>query len=155
MDKSSRFNKNITIENRRARFDYEVIDTFEAGLVLSGSEVKSVREGKASLAGAFVVPNGNELVLQGMHITPYENTRGENLDPIRDRKLLLHRRQMIRLIGGRATKGYAIIPLKLFFNDRGYAKILIGLCRGKKQYDKRETIKARDNEREMRREHAA
>jgi SsrA-binding protein len=152
MSKSFRFRKDITIENRKARFDYEVVETFETGIVLMGCEVKSILEGKASLTGAFAVPKGKELWLQGMHITPYVESRGVVIDPIRDRKLLLHRRQMANLIEEQSRKGYSIIPLKLYFTDRGYAKILIGLCRGKKLHDKRETIKARDNEREMRRE---
>jgi len=154
MDKSKRFHKDISIENRKARFDYEIIETFEMGLVLKGCEVKSIREGKVSLAGTFVVPKGKELLLQGMHITPYFEGKDE-VDPVRDRQLLFHRGQRKKIVEGRGQSGYTIVPLKLYFNAHGYAKVLVGLCRGKKAHDKRETIKARDNEREMRRERVA
>ena len=152
MAKKARFRNDIRIENRKARFDYEILETVEAGVALTGCEVKSIREGKASLSEVYAMPRGSELLLRGMHISPYNEGRGEMPDPYRDRKLLLHRKQMDKMIGGQSTQGYSIVPLRLYFNEKGIAKIEIALCRGKKVHDKREAIKKRDNEREVRRE---
>jgi len=139
----------VVAQNRRARHDYFVLETFEAGLVLSGTEVKSLRLGKASLAEAYAtVENGEAFVLQ-LHIPPYEQGNRWNLDPVRRRKLLLHARQIAELERGVAQRGLTVIPLKLYFTARGHAKLLIGLAKGKKTYDKRHAIAERDARREV------
>ncbi len=146
-----KFSNSILIENRKARFDFEILDKFEAGMQLTGAEVKSIRTGRASLSESFVHVRGEELYLRNMHIHPYELANGE-MNPYRERKLLLHRRELDKLIGSIAQKGLTIVPLKLYFTDKGWAKVQIGLCRGKKLHDKRETIKQRDLTRESQRE---
>ncbi len=142
-------NERVVAQNRRARHDYFILDTLEAGLVLSGTEVKSLRLGKASLAEAYAtVENGEAFILQ-MHIPPYELGNRANLDPVRRRKLLLNRREIERCEKAVAQKGEAIIPLKLYFSARGHAKLLIGIGRGKKTHDKRQAIAERDSRREI------
>ncbi|HSG80404.1 MAG TPA: SsrA-binding protein SmpB [Acidimicrobiia bacterium] len=136
--------------NRRARFDYEIADTFEAGLVLVGSEVKSLRLGKANLSDAYAVVRGGEAFLVGAYIAPYEFAREGGHDPTRTRKLLLHKREIERMGSAVAEKGLSLVPMRLFFKD-GRAKIEIGLGKGKARYDKRETIKRRQADREMQR----
>ena len=139
----------VVAQNRRARHDYFILETFEAGLVLSGTEVKSLRQGKASLAEAFAtVENGEAWVLQ-LHIPPYEMGNRWNLDPVRRRKLLLHHKEIEELQRGIAQKGQTVVPLKLYFNARGRAKLLIGLAKGKKTHDKRHAIAERDASREI------
>jgi len=130
--------------NRRANFDYEIEETFEAGLVLTGSEVKSLREGRANIAESYVSPENDEIWLINSDIPTYGPANRFNHDPRRHRKLLLKRREIAKLQGAVAKEGRTIIALRLFFNDRGMAKILIGLARGKKTVDKRQTIKDRD-----------
>ena len=134
--------------NRRARFDYEILDTYEAGLSLLGPEVKSLRGGKASLAEAFAVVRRGEAWLVGCHIPPYEQAGRENPDPLRERKLLLHRREIAALEGGSSERGLTIIPLELYFS-RGRAKVSLALARGKRRYDKREAIRRREESREV------
>ena len=135
-------------QNRRASHDYFILETVEAGLVLSGTEVKSLRAGKASLAESYAtVENGEAWVLQ-MHIPPYEQGNRWNLEPTRRRKLLLHRAQIAQLQRAVAQKGQTIVPLKLYFS-KGHAKLLLGIARGKKTHDKRQTIAERDARREM------
>lgn len=146
-----KFSNSIVIENRKARFDYEILDKFEAGVQLTGAEVKSIRTGRASLSESYAHVRGEELYIRNMHIHPYELANVE-MDPYRERKLLLHRNELNKLIGATAQKGLTAVPLKLYFTEKGWAKVLIGLCRGKKQHDKRETIKARDLDREAKRE---
>jgi len=138
------------IVNRRARHDYLVLDTVEAGLQLSGCEVKSLRRGQASLAESFARIEDGEVFLYGMYIAPYEEGSYNNPPPRRPRKLLLHRREIARLVGKVKGAGCTLVPLRLYFK-RGYAKVLLALVRGKRQYDKREAIKKREAEREMRR----
>ena len=139
----------VVAQNRRARHDYFILETFEAGLVLSGTEVKSLRLGKASLAEAFAtVENGEAWVLQ-LHIPPYEMGNRWNLDPVRRRKLLLHQKEILEIQRGIAQKGQTVVPLKLYFNARGRAKLLIGLAKGKKTHDKRHAIAERDAGREI------
>ncbi len=150
--KQPKFSNDVRIENRRARFEYSVVDTLEAGIELSGCEVKSLRLGTASLVDTYATPRGEQLFLRGMHIKPYEQGNYENTDPIRERRLLLHRKEISRLIGLVSQKGYTLVPLRIYFNDRGWAKVKLGVCQGKKAHDKRETIKQRDMERELRRE---
>ncbi len=139
----------VVAQNRRARHDYFILETFEAGLVLSGTEVKSLRQGKASLAEAFAtVENGEAWVLQ-LHIPPYEMGNRWNPDPVRRRKLLLHQKEIAEIQRGIAQKGQTVVPLKLYFNARGRAKLLIGLAKGKKTHDKRHAIAERDAGREI------
>ncbi|HAA92198.1 MAG: SsrA-binding protein [Rhodospirillaceae bacterium] len=132
------------IRNRRARFDYFIDETLEAGLVLVGSEVKSLRAGKASLARAFAGPKNGELFLQNCNIDEYNEANRFGHEPRRPRKLLVHKRERDRLIGAVQRDGYSLIPMKLYFNDRGIAKLQLGLGKGKKKYDKRQVQKERD-----------
>lgn len=147
----TRFTNDRVIKNRKARFEYEILESFEAGIELTGNEVKSIREGKAALTDVYATSRGTDLYLRGMHISPYEEGNTE-ANPTRDRRLLLHRKEINRLIGATTQKGLTIVPLEVYFNERGWAKVKIGLCRGKKAHDKRETIKQRDMDRDMRRE---
>lgn len=138
----------LVAQNRRARHDYEILETIEAGMVLSGPEVKSLRGGKASVAGAYAtVESGEAFVLQ-LHIPPYEQGNRWNLDPLRRRKLLLHRAEIADLERAVAQKGHTLVPLKLYFS-KGIAKLLIGVARGRKTHDKRHAIAERDAKREM------
>jgi SsrA-binding protein len=135
-------------KNRRARHDYAIIDTWEAGLVLTGSEVKSLREGKANLSDAYGIVRDGEIYLINLHISVYERASYNNHEPTRTRKLLLHKREIGRLIGAIERQGLTLIPLELYFK-RGIAKVAIALGKGKKQHDKREDAKARDADREI------
>jgi SsrA-binding protein len=139
--------KIITV-NRRARHDYFIEETFEAGLVLSGSEVKSLRDGKAVLKDSYGRLNKGELWLFNAHINEYMPASRFGHDPVRSRKLLMHRREIDRLAGKMKERGYALIPLRLYFK-RGRAKVELGLARGKKLYDKRASIKERESKREL------
>jgi SsrA-binding protein len=138
----------VVAQNRRASHDYFILETFEAGLVLSGTEVKSLRAGKASLSEAYATVQNDEAFVVQLHIPPYEQGNRWNLDPVRSRKLLLHRRQIDRLREAIAEKGQTIIPLRLYFT-RGRAKLLIGIGKGKKLYDKRASMAEKDARREM------
>ena len=135
-------------KNRRARHDYTIIDTWEAGLVLTGSEVKSLREGKANLSDAYGIVREGEIYLINLHISVYERASYNNHEPTRTRKLLLHKREIGRLIGAIERQGLTLIPLELYFK-RGIAKVAIALGKGKKQHDKREDAKAKDADREI------
>jgi SsrA-binding protein len=143
----------VVARNRRATFLYEILETVEAGLALVGSEVKSVRDGKVSLTDAYAAPEGNEIYLYNFHISVYEKTSLERPDPLRRRKLLLHRRQIHRLATKIRERGFTLIPLQIHFRN-GRAKIEIALARGKHKYDKRESIMKKDLRREMERLHA-
>lgn len=143
--------KKVVVRNKKARHEFEILDTYEAGIVLHGPEVKSIRDGKASLAEAFARIDDGEVWLHGMHVTPYDPAGRWNEDPIRPRKLLLRGDQIRRLVGAVQEKGLALVPLDLYFR-RGYAKVGLALGRGKKLHDKRETLKRRTHEREMQRE---
>jgi len=134
--------------NKRARFDYHLLETFEAGIVLKGTEVKSLREGKASIADAYGIVRGGEIFLLNAHIQPYAKGGYVNHDPTGNRKLLLHRREIRRLIGAVERQGLTLIPLELYFR-KGVAKVALALAKGKKVHDKRETERQRDAEREM------
>jgi len=134
--------------NRQAYHDYFVDETFEAGVSLTGTEIKSIRGGKVNLRGAYARVKDGEVWLDGMHIATYEQGTYMNHDPLRPRKLLLHRRQINHLVGRVQAKGLTLVPLRLYLTHNR-AKIEIGLCRGKKQYDKREAIAARDAQREI------
>lgn len=137
-----------TIENRRARHEYFVLESVEAGLVLTGTEVKSIRAGGASLAEAYARFRDGEAWLLGMHVPPYREGSFSNGEPTRPRKLLLHKEEIARLQGRVAEKGLTVVPLRLYFT-RGMAKILLGLVRGKKLWDKRAAVAKRDVEREI------
>lgn len=137
----------VITANRRARRDYAVVESFEAGLALVGSEVKSLREGRVDLKDSYCAVRGGEVWLIGCHIGPYEFARDGGHEPERDRKLLLHRREIDRIGGQVAERGLTLIPLQLYFKD-GKVKVEMGLAKGKTSYDKRETIKERDARRE-------
>lgn len=136
--------------NRRARHDYFIDDTYEAGIALTGTEIKSVREGRINLREGYAVIRGGEAWLMDVHISPYSHGGRENHDPKRARKLLLHRWEINRLEGKVRERSHTLVPLRIYLRD-GLAKVEIGLARGKREYDKRETIARRDAEREMRR----
>jgi len=138
------------ILNRKARHDFEVLETCEAGIVLRGTEVKSLRQGKAGLLGAFARVDQGEVWLIGAHIEEYAQGNRYNHDPKRFRKLLLHRSEIQKLYHLCSVKGHALIPLKIYFNPRGIAKIQLAICRGKTHGDRREDLKKRDADREMR-----
>ena len=142
--------RKILARNRKALHEYHVVETFEAGLVLAGPEVKSIRDGKASLTEAFARVDRGEAWLYDMHVTPYDPANRWNLDATRPRKLLLSRREIRRLIGATQEKGHTLVPLDLH-THRGYIKVNLALARGKKLHDKREDVRKRDAEREMRR----
>jgi SsrA-binding protein len=148
--KSGLLSNNVTVtDNRRARFEYALEEKFEAGIVLTGTEVKSLRLGQASIAEAYVGPQGGDIMLFNAHIPEYQQA-GRHLqhDPKRIRKLLLSRKQIGTLMGAVQKQGYTIIPIRLYFNARGVAKLEIALAKGKKEHDKRDTIKDRDWQRD-------
>jgi SsrA-binding protein len=138
----------IVATNRRARHEYEILETFEAGLVLRGTEVKSLRTGQVNFKDSYATVRGGEAWLLGCHISPYSHGTDANHDPERDRKLLLHGREIRRLVGKIAVRGLTVVPLKMYFKS-GRAKIEIGLARGKKLHDKRATLRDRQTRREM------
>lgn len=142
---------NLVANNKKAYHDYFIEEKYEAGLVLHGTEVKSLRMGKCSVKEAFIRVENGEVFIYGMHISPYEKGNIFNKDPLRVKKLLLHRQQIRKLIGDSSEKGYTIVPLQVYFRD-GRAKIEIGLARGKKLYDKRQDIARKDQRREMEKE---
>ncbi len=141
----------VVAENRKARHDYFIDETYEAGIALAGTEVKSLRAGKASLRDSYAEVTNGEVFVHNMHISPYEKGNRFNRDPKRPRKLLLHKQEIRRLLGQTTQKGYTLIPLRIYFK-RGKAKVEIALARGKKLYDKREDIARRDAQREIARE---
>jgi len=143
----------VVTTNRKARHEYTVLDTLEAGLVLTGTEVKSIRQGNVSLTDAYAALKDGEVWLLGMHVSPYEHGSYANVDPRRTRKLLLHRREIRKLIGRLNEAGVTLVPLQLHFHRR-VAKLLLGICRGKREYDKREDIARREAERDIRRHYA-
>lgn len=140
--------RKVVAENRKARRNYEIEETFEAGLALTGTEVKSLRNGKANIAEAYASDENGELFLINSHIPEYAQANRANHDPRRHRKLLLNRREIHKLMVGIQREGMTIVPLKLYFNDRGLAKLEIGLARGRKLHDKRQVERKRDWERQ-------
>ena len=144
----------VRLVNRSARFEYEISDTYEAGIVLTGTEIKSVRLGQANLQDSFCRVNGKEIWVYNLHISPYEQGNRYNVEPRRARKLLLHRWQIEKLVVGAQDKGLTIIPTVLYFKQ-GFAKVEIGVAKGKKLYDKRDSIADRDRDREAQRELAS
>jgi SsrA-binding protein len=135
-------------KNRRARHEYHIIDSWEAGLVLTGTEVKALREGKANLSDAYGIVRDGEVLLLNLHISPYDRGGYTNHEPTRTRKLLLHKKEIRRLIGAVEREGLTLVPLELYFK-RGIAKVAIALAKGKQLHDKRDTERKRDAEREM------
>lgn len=142
----------VAASNRKARHEYLILDTFEAGIALRGTEVKSLRQGKGNLQDSYAVVRRGEVWLVGMHIGHYEHGNINNHEPKRERKLLLHKREIRRLIGNIAEKGKTLIPLRVYFRG-GLAKVEIAIARGKKSYDKRESIRKREVERELERQY--
>ncbi len=143
----------VVARNKKAFHDYHIIDRYEAGIELLGSEVKSLREGSANIKESFVIIRESQAFLMGMHIAPYSHTGMEGHDPVRKRRLLLHKREINKMHSGTAEKGHTIVPLEIYFDKKGKAKIEIATVKGKRQYDKRDALKAkaikRDTEREM------
>ena len=139
----------MEILNRKARYNYEIEEEYEVGIVLKGTEIKSIREGKANIKDSYAIIRNNELFLLNTHISAYEKGNIFNHEEDRTRKLLMHKKEIMKLSNKITLEGYTLIPLKIYFKN-SKAKVLLGLCKGKKNYDKRETIKKRDTEREMR-----
>ncbi len=146
----SRRGDQLIISNRKARYDYHILETFECGIVLDGAEVKSIRNGHANLQDGYARVDDGEVWLHGMHVKPYEFAHGKELDPIRKRKLLLHRKEIAELESATSEKGVTLVPLRVYFKD-GRAKVEIAVARGKARYDKRHTIAERDAKRETER----
>ncbi|MBC1492384.1 SsrA-binding protein SmpB [Listeria booriae] len=140
----------LVAQNKKARHDYAIEETFEAGIVLQGTEIKSVRNARVNLKDAYARVDRGEVFLHNMHISPYEQGNRYNHDPLRTRKLLLHKKQISKLIGETKEAGYSIVPLKMYIKD-GYAKVLIGVAKGKKKYDKREYLKRKEAKRDVER----
>ncbi len=139
----------VNIKNRRARYDYEIVDTFTAGIVLKGTEIKSMRWGKASLADTYCYVDNGEVWVKNMYIAEYFYGTYNNHSERRERKLLLNRKEIRQLEKSSKETGFTIVPLRMFLSERGYAKLVIGVGRGKKEYDKRQSIKEREDKRSM------
>ena len=135
---------NVTIKNRKASHEYLFLDTYVAGIQLIGVEIKSIRKGEVNLSEAYCIFQNGELYLKNTHISPYENAGFVKVDPLRDRKLLLNKNELRKLSDGISRKGLTIVPTKMFINDRGLCKVEVCLCQGKKNYDKRESLKEKD-----------
>ncbi len=146
-----RFSKEINIRNRQAGFEYEILERYVAGIVLTGTEIKSIREGKANLQDGYCYINNGEVFVKGVNITPYAQGTHYNHEPTRERKLLLKRSEIRKLEGKVEEKGLTLVPLRLFINDRGFAKMEIALGKGKKLHDKRDSIREREAKRELNR----
>lgn len=140
----------LVANNKKARHDFFIEDTYEAGIVLTGTEIKSIRQGKVSIKESYAKINNGELYIYGMNISPYEQGNRFNTDPLRQRKLLLHKRELKKLTGLTTQQGLTLIPLKVYINEKGLAKMEIAVAKGKKNYDKRHDIAKRDAERRMR-----
>lgn len=143
-------NKRIA-KNKKAFFNYEVLESLEAGIKLFGTEVKSLRSGNVSFGDAYARIRNNEVWLVDLHISPYEFGNRENHDPTRERKLLLHKREIRKLKNKLERQGLTLVPVELYFNDRGLAKVALGVCRGRKRHDKRQAMKKREDQRRMER----
>lgn len=148
-NKIKKKSNNINIKNKRAEFDYLVIDKYTAGIVLTGTEIKSIRNGKAGLVDTFCYIHNGEIWVKNMYIAEYDFGSFNNHVSRRDRKLLLNKKEIFNLQNETKSPGFTIVPLRLFINEKGLAKMVIALCRGKKEYDKRATIKEKDDRREM------
>lgn len=139
----------VNIKNKRANFDYEITDTYVAGIVLTGTEIKSIREGRASLTDTYCLVEGNEVWVKNMHVAEYSFGSYNNHQVRRDRKLLLNKKEIAKIAKAAEDPGYTIVPIKIFINERGFAKLMIGVGRGKKEYDKRQSIKEREDKRAL------
>lgn len=146
-----RFAKDVNIRNRQASYEYELLDKYVAGIVLTGTEIKSIREGKINLQDGYAYFNNGELYVKGVNISPYAQGTHYNHEATRERKLLLKKSELKKLEGRTEEKGLTLVPTRLFINDRGFAKMEIALGRGKKMHDKRDSIKERDAKRELNR----
>ena len=144
--------KKILANNKKARHDYFIEEVYEAGMALTGTEIKSMRQGRLNLKESFAKVEGNEIILYGMHVSPFEQGNRFNVDPLRPRKLLLHRQEIRKLIGYTTLKGLTLVPLNVFLNEKGLAKIEIAVARGKKNYDKRDDIAKKDSDRRIQQE---
>lgn len=149
MARNNAARKEINIKNKRASFDYAITDTYTAGIVLTGTEIKSIREGKASLADTFCYIENGEVWVKNMYVAEYFYGSYNNHTARRDRKLLLQKKEIAKLGKNGKEAGFTVVPLRLFINERGLAKLVIGVARGKKEYDKRQSIKERDSKREL------
>lgn len=151
MSSKGRFDKSVRIENRKAYYDYHILDTWQAGIALKGTEIKSIRETKVNMQDAYCDMRDGELYMVNLNISPFEQGTYNNHDPRRERKLLLTKRELKKLEKGLQENGTTAIPTKIYINDRGLCKVEVGLAKGKKAFDKRETIKERDVKRELER----
>ena len=145
----ARRERKLVANNKKARHDFFIEEVYEAGIVLTGTEIKSVRQGKVSIKESFAKIENSEMILYGMNISPYEQGNRYNVDPLRPRKLLLHKQEIRKLIGYTTIKGLTLVPLQMYINEDGRAKIEIAVARGKKLYDKRDDIAKRDAQRDM------
>ena len=143
--------RKLVANNKKAYHDYFIEETYEAGIVLTGTEIKSVRQGKVSIKESYAKIENSEMILYGMNISPYEQGNRYNVEPLRPRKLLLHKQEIRKLIGYTTIKGLTLVPLKMYINEEGRAKVEIAVARGKKEYDKRETLKEKEDRRDMQR----
>lgn len=141
--------KKVVANNKKARHDYFIEETYEAGIVLTGTEIKSIRQGKVNIKESYAKIEKEELIIYGMHISPYDHGNRFNVDPLRPRKLLLHKREIRKLTGYITLKGLTLVPLRMYINERGRAKLEIAVAHGKKDYDKRNAIAKRDADRRM------
>lgn len=141
--------KQVVANNKKARHDYFIEDTYEAGIVLTGTEIKSIRQGKVNIKESYAKIENGEMIIYGMHISPYDHGNRFNVDPLRPRKLLLHKREIRKLIGYTTLKGLTLVPLRMYINEKGKAKLEVAVARGKKDYDKRNAIAKRDADRRM------
>ena len=146
-----KISSSVNIQNRRARFDYLILDRYSAGIVLTGTEIKSIRTGKASLTDSFCYINNGEVWMKNSYIAPYERGSYLNHSARRDCKLLLNRREINRLVADSRSPGFSIVPLRIYLSERGLAKVEIALCRGKKEYDKRASLREQQDKREIQR----
>ncbi|MCI5508303.1 MAG: SsrA-binding protein SmpB [Bacteroidales bacterium] len=146
-----KISSSVNIQNRRTRFDYLILDRYSAGIVLTGTEIKSIRTGKASLTDSFCYINNGEVWMKNSYIAPYERGSYLNHSARRDRKLLLNRREINRLVADSRSPGFSIVPLRIYLSERGLAKVEIALCRGKKEYDKRASLREQQDKREIQR----
>ena len=144
-----KLSNNTLIKNKRATFDYELLDTFTAGIVLTGTEIKSIRDGKASLVDTYCIVENGEVWVKGMNISEYFYGSYNNHVARRDRKLLLNRKEIQKIAKAAEDPGYTIVPMRVFINERGLAKMMIGVGRGKKEYDKRQSIREREDKRSI------
>ena len=142
-------NKKLVANNKKARHDYFIEEVYEAGIVLTGTEIKSVRAGKVSIKESYAKISGEEVILHGMNISPYEQGNRFNADPLRPRKLLLHKNEIGKLLGLTTQQGLTLVPLQMYINEEGRAKMELAVARGKKNYDKRETLAKKDAQRKM------